>query len=142
MKGDICIQASAENPGHSLSFQIRDRTDLRGVPVQGAESLSRCPQPVLHCGLHESVIYWILEDRSECPLSLPDITSHQASAALVADIPGAGQSLQVSLRPISSPQPLWMSLTAGVISEQWGPLKSLWAYHIHLLGKCYGKVPG
>jgi hypothetical protein len=42
----ICIQGSAENPGNSLNFQIRESADLRGVPVQGGKSFSATPTPV------------------------------------------------------------------------------------------------
>lgn len=50
---------------------------------------------------------------------------------LVVDISGAGQSLRFSLRPLSSPQSFWLSVTASVILKQYALLGILWAYPIH-----------
>lgn len=46
---------------------------------------------------------------------------------LIVDISGAGQSLRFSLRPLSSPQSFWLSVTASVILKQYALLGILWA---------------
>lgn len=62
-------------------------------------------------------------------LSVPFLSQAETATRflllLVVDIPGAGQFLQINLRPLSSPQFLWLSMTAGVSSEQLGPLRFL-----------------
>lgn len=54
---------------------------------------------------------------------------------LVVDISGAGQSLRFSLRPLSSPQSFWLSVTASVILKQYALPRIFWAYPIHCAWK-------
>lgn len=54
---------------------------------------------------------------------------------LVVDISEAGQSLRFSLRPLSSPQSFWLSVTASVILKQYALPRILWAYPVHCVWK-------
>lgn len=73
-------------------------------------------------------------------------TAARLLSLLLVDISGAGQSLWLSWRPLSS-QSFWLSVTASVTSEQYGPLGILWAYPIHCAWKlqflqCHSEGPG
>lgn len=127
LKRESCIHTAAENPEDGLNLQKKDRADLGGFPGLDAKNASRCPAMAF-------IRLWYTESW-KTDLRVPFLSQAETATRLllllVVDISGAGQSLQFSLRPLSSPQSFWLSVTASVILKQYGLLGILWAYPIH-----------
>lgn len=95
----------------SVDFQCRTQRDLPGA-------LSLC-----YAMVFMSLSY---TESWKTGLSVPFLSQAETATRLllllVVDFPGAVQFLQICLRRLSSPQFLWLSMTAGMSSEQYGPL--------------------